>query len=169
MNLLTRGGLLAGQTPQAAARHMIAVIDANDDGRLTAADDARDWEQLKLFDANSDDEVSAEELAVSFTEALQPTGDPAKQIEMLSRFIQRHPENASLYVQRSGVYRSQAKYDQALQDVNVAIELKPEDAAAYNSRAQVRIFLGDLEAARSDCDRSISPIPSWPVPFTTAD
>ena len=169
MNLLTRGGLLAGQSPQAAARQMIAVIDSNDDGRLTAADDSRDWEQLKLFDANSDDEVSAEELAVSFTEALQPTGDPAKQIEMLSRFIQRDPKNASLYVQRSGVYRSQAKYDQALQDLNVAIELKPEDAPAYNSRAQVRIFLGDLEAARAIATARFRSIPSWAVPFTTAD
>jgi serine/threonine protein kinase/tetratricopeptide (TPR) repeat protein/WD40 repeat protein len=165
LNQLSGSPLLFNQSPQVAARHMIAVIDANDDGRLTSADNPDDWAELQVFDANRDNEVTAAEFAVSFAEARFPSADPARQVEMLTRFIERSPKIANLYVQRAGVYRTQREYHKALQDVKVALDFNPQDAATYNLRSQVQICLGDLEAALDDCNRSIALNAKYASPF----
>ena len=156
VNSLAGAAPLVGQPPLVGARNLIAVIDANDDGRFTSADDPQDWEELQIFDTNRDNEVTAEEFAVTFGGAMSPGADPSRQLEMLARFIERSPKNADLYFQRAIVLNREGKYDQSLQDLNVGLDLKPQDAEAHNLRAVARIFLGDLEAAMDDCNRSIA-------------
>jgi serine/threonine protein kinase/tetratricopeptide (TPR) repeat protein/WD40 repeat protein len=165
LNQLTGSPLLVNQSPQVAAGHLIAVIDANDDGRLTSADNPEDWAELEVFDANRDNEVTAAEFAESFEEARFPSADPARQIEMLTRFIERSPTNGDLYFQRAIVLNRVRKYEQSLQDLNAGLNLKPQDSEAYNLRAVARLSLGDLDAALEDCNRSIALNPKSANPF----
>jgi tetratricopeptide (TPR) repeat protein len=52
------------------------------------------------------------------------------------------------------------KYDQALEHINKAIELQPDQPLAYTLRARIRAIQGDLKAAQADLDAALKAAPN---------
>ena len=48
-----------------------------------------------------------------------------------------------------------AAWPHALEDVNRAVELKPDDSESYNMRCWVRVRMNDIAGATSDCARAL--------------
>lgn len=72
-----------------------------------------------------------------------------------SRAIERNPENAVAYSNRSAVKYRLRDYQGALADADRAILLKPSDAIAHANRAAAKLALGDSQGALDDARESL--------------
>lgn len=83
-------------------------------------------------------------------------GNYQEAISAWDKYLEREPEHAWAYHVR-GVAKARLKmYETAMEDFTQAIELDPEDKAAFMARAEVGILLCDLEQARQDASRARS-------------
>ena len=64
------------------------------------------------------------------------------------------------------IARAQKKdFKGGLADCNQAIKLNPQNALAYNNRANDKMNLGDYDGALADCNKSIALDPTSPLPY----
>jgi tetratricopeptide (TPR) repeat protein len=85
-------------------------------------------------------------------------------IETCSNEIKNSPRAAKNYFRRGIRWQSLKNYREALKDYNRAIELDPERATYYSTRAFLKqLYLKDYQGALDDYDRAIvvSPDDSW--------
>ena len=63
----------------------------------------------------------------------------------------------------NGWRRLMGRYDEALADLNRAIELDPDDAGAFGRRGETYIALGNYDEALADLNRAIEldPAKAW--------
>ncbi|WP_417732725.1 tetratricopeptide repeat protein [Rosistilla oblonga] len=78
--------------------------------------------------------------------------DEAKKI--LDDGLKAKPD-ASLYQLRAAIYRNEDKLDEAIADLNKAIELQPRDPASLFARAEIYLSRDDTAAARRDLDKAM--------------
>lgn len=78
--------------------------------------------------------------------------DDAKVI--LDEGLEAKPD-ASLYQLRAAIFRSEDKIDEAIADLNKAIELQPRDPASLFARAEIFLSRDDTDAARRDLDKAM--------------
>jgi tetratricopeptide (TPR) repeat protein len=69
--------------------------------------------------------------------------------------IKKYPEESGAYSNRGHYYRSQNRYDLALQDYNKAISLDGKNFRAYSNRGKVWFDNGDIDKALEDYNRAI--------------
>lgn len=91
--------------------------------------------------------------------------DYKKEIDSLTNLIQKEPDNAELYFQRSNMiflYNSNFpnqtisfKMDGAINDINKAIELKSDNSDFYLQRAVIYEFQDSLDLALTDYTKAI--------------
>ena len=75
-------------------------------------------------------------------------------IKILNNGLNAKPE-ASLYQLRAAIYRTQEKIDEAISDLNKAIELNPKDPAPLFARAEIYLIQDDTSSARRDLDKAM--------------
>ena len=80
---------------------------------------------------------------------------------MLETLIEEYPNNPEYYIARSSLERKQKQNELALQDVDKAIELAPENINYHILRAELLKYLGQHDAARR-CRRKISKMMATP-------
>jgi serine/threonine protein kinase/Tfp pilus assembly protein PilF len=80
-------------------------------------------------------------------------GDSAAAADHLEHCIARRPENPTLRGQLAGCLYDLHRYDAALEQCNKALELNPDHANSYRTRALIRGRLGQDEGLRSDIGR----------------
>ena len=60
------------------------------------------------------------------------------------------PKLALVYFNLGYVYFQMEKYSQSLDAYNLCLELKPDEASCYMARGEVKLHLGEIEAAKVD-------------------
>ena len=75
-------------------------------------------------------------------------------MKILDDGLKAKPE-AALYILRAAILQSEEKIDEALLDLNKAIELAPKDPSALLGRAQIYLGKGDAKKARQDLDKAM--------------
>jgi tetratricopeptide (TPR) repeat protein len=89
--------------------------------------------------------------------------DPAVRIQACTAVIlsggKLQSDLAWAHNNRGADYVRTAAYDKAVQDLDVAIKLKPDNIAALNNRCYVLAVLGRAAPAIADCDRSLHLLP----------
>ena len=72
---------------------------------------------------------------------------------------------ATDYLNRAAAKVAKGDLDDALTDVNRAIELDPKSAVAYNGRGVIKKKKGDLDGAIADYNRAIQANPRYALPY----
>jgi len=163
--------LAATPAPMSATQARAANAEAQAENRLIAqvqtAEAAKDWpkavtllEQLTTMDparwqyrqALGDAEFNAgryEDAAKSFTEALKGALKDKS-----------HNTLAALYMSQGNAYLKLKRNDDALAAYQKAAENSDMPAAAYFNRCATEFVLGRMEAALSDCDKTLAADPN---------
>ncbi len=79
--------------------------------------------------------------------------DPRRLIEITSGWIDENPNNSHAYFHRHYAWMDLGEPNKALEDMNKAVELKP-DAVSYVVRAQVHRAMGNYLEAIADYSRA---------------
>ena len=87
--------------------------------------------------------------------------DPATQIKLLTRVVNKAPKMADAFHYRGDAYRSLGRNKQAVDDYTRTIELRPKDPFRYYARALVYMDMGRNAQAVSDLTRAISLKPAY--------
>jgi len=91
---------------------------------------------------------------------------PEEQIKACSAAINsgRPDETWFVYGMRASAYIAAKRWDEAIADLNKAIELKPDDAIAYESRGWVYEEKGEIEKAIANYREAIKLNPNFQLP-----
>ena len=75
-----------------------------------------------------------------------------------TQFIEKHPNDCYAYISRGDLYRKLEQYEQAIKDLNKALELNPTSLSclAYAVRGRIYRDLEQYELAFNDYDKAIS-------------
>jgi len=74
-------------------------------------------------------------------------------------------DTATYYIMKANAMAEKGQYDQALKELNKAIEKEPSSARAYKVRGHVFIAKGDNEKAIEDLNKVISLVPKAAKPY----
>lgn len=100
--------------------------------------------------------ASDQELDLEQVEELVRLGDNLAAEEALSTLIGRHPVRGLLFQRRASVRLSLGREDAALADAYRAVELDPQSAAAYLTRAMIRERRGETKLALADVEAALA-------------
>lgn len=93
------------------------------------------------------------------------TTDPLLRIEACTKLIKggalEEPGLATAHTNRGLAYERLERFDKALSDYSLAIELNPSSAVAHNNRGNVHAAMGNLESALADHSRAIEIDPDY--------
>ncbi len=78
------------------------------------------------------------------------SGRAVEAMGQMNALIELYPREAMLYALRGGMRQRRRQYEQALADLSYAIELSPQTADYYVSRATLYLELGNRKMARQD-------------------
>ncbi|MEZ6090062.1 MAG: tetratricopeptide repeat protein [Pirellulaceae bacterium] len=149
------------QDPEARLADIDKAIEANTDN--VEAYQARSLfylQQQKIEEALADlkhvltidpTNTRVTETAVRALAELERTDEALK---VLNDGLEAKPD-ASLYQLRATIYRMQDQNDEAMADLNKALELQPRDAASLFARAEIHLNRDDTAAARRDLDKAM--------------
>ncbi|MBI3554156.1 MAG: tetratricopeptide repeat protein [Elusimicrobia bacterium] len=105
--------------------------------------------------------------AVAAAEALQRDGRHDAAVEAYSGALAGAPNDHSLYKKRAEAYRCQGRYDLALKDLLTVARLRPREAGALASVAEMRRRLFDFRGGRRDARAALALdarcAPAWVV------
>lgn len=83
-------------------------------------------------------------------------------IRRLTQLIQTEPANAAAFSARSTVLFQRGKLDEALADMNRAVELRPQEPRFLNNRALLLLSFQRHDQAITDADRALALQPDYP-------
>jgi len=90
---------------------------------------------------------------------LRCEGDHKEAIELCTKIIKTEKEDKMVlrkaYMQRAFNYGRLKKYDKAIADMDMVVELKPDRSSSYSARARTYRQSGDIDRAIEDFDRSL--------------
>lgn len=118
----------------------------------------------KTQPAQSNPVKTSEEL-LHESNALYQAGRYQETIDLLSRLLQRWPDNVDAYLKRGLAYIALHDFQHAIIDCNHALILAPRNAIAYNNRGRAYFFLGDYLHAITDHTRAIELSPTLAVAY----
>jgi putative GTP pyrophosphokinase len=123
-------------------------------------------QNLNMNSPESRGELTDTEINNIFYEALNAhiSNNLGKAIELYTRLIAISP-NHYVYNHRGLVYFSLSKYEEALNDFNMAIRMEPNDTRVYTNRGLTYHMLKELAKALADFNKSLELNPLWPDTF----
>ena len=65
------------------------------------------------------------------------------------------PNHAKHYLARCGLYEKRKEYEKAKKDINMALELEPENPECYLTRASLYFAMKKKKLAQQDCKTAI--------------
>ncbi|XP_064403247.1 stress-induced-phosphoprotein 1-like isoform X2 [Halichondria panicea] len=92
------------------------------------------------------DPAQAEELKKKGNDAMK-RGQLEEAIQLYTQAIQKDPSNHVLYSNRSAAYMKQEKYNEALEDANATIKIKPDWAKGYSRKGAALISMEQPDKA----------------------
>ena len=87
--------------------------------------------------------------------ALVKEGKADKALVIIDKLILKFPNNPDLHSERGVVYYHLNQPKKSIADMNFAVELQPEKAYRYSSRAYIRDWMGDLHGAIADYEKAV--------------
>lgn len=88
--------------------------------------------------------------------AFYNSGQLSRATDSFSCIIEQiDPNYVQAFVSRAAVYAARGDYDEALADLNSAIQLDGDLAGAYNNRGIIYAAMGDYELAQSDFNEAL--------------
>ena len=143
----------------------LASFESEPSGQGEAARDARvdaaileRLEQLGYLDAESP--KGDRNLAGSLFEA----GRHAEAAQAYAVLLAEEPDDAALRASYGGVLGALGRYDEALEQLDKAIELEPLNAEAYHNRGLIHERRGEREAAVAEYRSALRYQPDYPPP-----
>lgn len=98
--------------------------------------------------------LSEDDFLVRMGEILQQSGDFEKAIESFTKVIERFPNNAEAYFNRSKINYYNYQLDEAFSDINKAISLNPNNTFYYSGRGLLFMKKKDYESAFKDLNKA---------------
>lgn len=87
--------------------------------------------------------------------------DSVGALNYVSRCIKKHKNNAQAYLARCEIYANHLKdYNKALEDIDEAIKLEPNNVGCYINRSYLRYQLNDIRGTMADLDYAIAISPN---------
>lgn len=86
-------------------------------------------------------------ISIAYAEALAAKGNYEKAINVLNRKITQQPDDYYLYQTKGNVFAVAEKYDSAIANYDIVIEMKPTNARPYINEGEIYEFLGEKEKA----------------------
>lgn len=108
------------------------------------------------------------QLAVQLAEATRAAGDPAEADAQLRRWLSAHPDDADVAMALSSSDIKAHRYDDALRNLRVVLDKRPNDPIALNNLAWIYQQKGDLKQARILAQRSFEQLPTPEIVDTLA-
>ena len=84
-------------------------------------------------------------ISIVYAEALAARGNYEKAINVLNRKIAQEPEDYYLYQTKGNVYTVAEKYDSAIANYDIVIEMNPQYARTYINEGEIYEVLGEKE------------------------
>ena len=78
--------------------------------------------------------------------------DPEKYLSLCNDIVRQHPENPDAYIGRHTAWKRVDRFDKALEDLNKAIDLKPDDGLIFEARGELLYQMGRVDEALEDLD-----------------
>ena len=141
-----------------AARHCMAVALI---GQQQFIEAARMLEQLAK-DAGGKLAGLKGDLLGQAGQAWLMAGEGGRAVAAFTDALGKTPDDVELLIDRAIAYGSEARYWQAIDDLNRATEIAPERADAYLLRASAYRHVDSLELATEDVNRSLALKPDNP-------
>jgi tetratricopeptide (TPR) repeat protein len=96
--------------------------------------------------------------------------DPDARIAGCSQVIARESKESKrnrivAFINRGGAYQAKGDFDQAIADLNKALQLDPKSALAFSDRASIYRAKGDLDRTIADYDAAIAAQPKFAIAF----
>ncbi|MDA8020245.1 MAG: alkaline phosphatase family protein [Thermoanaerobaculia bacterium] len=88
-------------------------------------------------------------------------GDYRAAAKLYYQLIEKQPDDGSLRASLAGALGALERYEEALEQLDKAIELEPLNVEAYHNRAVIHERSGRLEAAAADYERALRYGPSY--------
>lgn len=109
---------------------------------------------------------TGEPLSKAYVVSLVFAEGPDAQIEVLTKAIEAHPNNADAYRLRGLMYLEQEKFQEALADLKVVTEqLAPGDLTSLQAYARAFARLGEFDEAIKAVDQIIKANPNSPIGY----
>lgn len=86
-------------------------------------------------------------ISIAYAEALAAKGNIEKAINVLNRKITQKPDDYYLYQTKGNVFAVAEKYDSAIANYDMVIEMKPTYARSYINEGEIYEVLGKKEKA----------------------
>lgn len=141
-----------------AARHCkaLAMIRTGDveDGALELERVAQAMPQMKA--------PLAAELFAQAGQAWIKAGNPQRALYAQNQGLKLNPKDVQLLIDRALTYGASGMYFEALDDLNVAVELVPEDPDVFAMRAAAYRQLETLDLAEENIEQALKLSPSHP-------
>jgi tetratricopeptide (TPR) repeat protein len=141
-----------------AARHCkaLAMIRTGDveDGALELERVAQAMPQVKA--------PLAAELFAQAGQAWIKAGNPQRALYAQNEGLKLNPKDVQLLIDRALTYGASGMYFEALDDLNVAVEIVPEDPDVYAMRAAAYRQLETLDLAEENIEQALKLSPSHP-------
>jgi tetratricopeptide (TPR) repeat protein len=75
--------------------------------------------------------------------------------------ITKKPDNARAWINRGNAFASMGRYDQAIRDLDRAIEIKPDSSEAHSNRGAAYASKRNADKAIGDLDKAIKLKPDY--------
>lgn len=128
--------------------HFIKGLNLAKTGRYAAAEQA--YRKVLLLDSNHI------EGRINLATVLYYQGKNDSSRLILSGILKKNKQEADAWNTLAMIAAAEEKYDEALQYITHALELKPGNAWYLNNRGYVYLLKGDLEMALDDINKSIA-------------
>lgn len=161
---------LAQSTAQQAAEEQPATL--TEEERQTIAQLIQQAiREAKLAVTYAPKNVTAWENLAAVYQNLIGVADGADQwsVATLQQAISMDPTNPLLRTELGGIFVSRSQYSEALNQFTAASQLKPDYANAYYNQANAHKLMGNIDAAISSLDRTISLIPANTSDYAKAE
>jgi tetratricopeptide (TPR) repeat protein len=148
-----RKALIAGSAVAAAAIGLLILGCMDADARLDQGTPIIVVEDTRPNQPVVDQSSAVHDIVLS---ALDTSHDGSGQLATLNSVVAQHPSDPLAYHTRALFFSHYGLYNQALNDFNKAIELKPSYADAYINRGHVYVMMSELGRACADYNQALT-------------
>ena len=126
-------------------RRGLIFLELND-----TASARRDFEQLLSLNTKSAN------ARIGLAALMKCRGFYFQAIDLYTQVIRSNPNMASLYLNRAEAYYYNRQYNRAAEDIDIALQLTPEDPLVYVMRGKLKLARFEKDDAQKDFEKAVS-------------